>query len=404
MNLLLSKKPRNLLCILTLSVLLVTSRAFAAFGDIDPTFGTNGSFVFHTLPAGYSGYVVPSIVLRQSDGKIIIVGHVFRNDHTGNPDHNYMTIKRYNENGTIDLTYGNNGTARLVYGYGIPSSAALQADGKLIVGGKHGNFGSVTAPLYIWRFGTDGTWDPDFGTGGRVSVGTSSGTVEQNAAIKTTSNAASQHILYIVGSTIKRLNSKGTINSTFGNSGALTGVGDRFIKKDATAVSDASIVTSHFYPGGGLLILRSFDGNGQSNTIFGPTGMTMSYINFPSPYLRDFIRTPQGKYVTYGSQCMMNCFNYENFITVHSSAGVMEHSKLLPLAINRLTVVRTNPDGTHIFPYDNYFDPNVFEKYTSNLEPQLGSPQPGGCRDILIQPDTKFICVSWGNFVSRYQQ
>lgn len=98
-------------------------------------------------------------VIIQSDGKILIVGNSFE------PTVNYISMIRYNADGTIDTNFGTGG---MVISNPVTHSetAVLNADGKIIVAGQGSN-GSY-AVFKLVRFNSDGTLDTTFGNGGEV--------------------------------------------------------------------------------------------------------------------------------------------------------------------------------------------------------------------------------------------
>src|SRR5262252_7340578 len=112
---------RGILGAAIVSTWLISSPvAKAAAGDLDPTFGTPG------LAA------VPSSVVIQPDGKIVVAGGAFPLfTFLGN-----FEVVRYNPNGSLDTSFGNGGIVTTNFPEGsYASSVALQADGKIIAAG-----------------------------------------------------------------------------------------------------------------------------------------------------------------------------------------------------------------------------------------------------------------------------
>lgn len=373
---------------------------FAAFGDIDTTFGNNGTVTFHTLPGGWNGAAYPSIVLRQSDGKLIVVGTVFEDVPSTDTNRWYLTIKRYNTNGTIDTSYGNNGTAIPNNAYGQPASAALDSNGKLLVGGKHGNYPSVTGPNYIWRFNTNGWYDNSFGSLGRTSVGTSGLTVMDIDSIKLTPNSTTPSVLYEFAGSIKRLTPNGTSDNGFGNSGALVGLGTHFVKQDATIFSNAGLVTAHFVSDGSLT-LRGFTANGQVDSNFGMWGTSSSYIGGSSSKIGNFVRTAQGKLIANGP-FLVGSTNSGSFISSHGSNGFMESSTVfMTWAYSAYDPLAVNADGSIVAGYDG--GTHYFSKFASSLA-YVEPSNAARCRSLLAQPDGKLVCVTIENSIKRFLQ
>lgn len=112
-----------------------------------------------------TNHYINSIVL-QPDGKILI-GGLFT-EYNGTPR---SRIARLNEDGTLDTSFdpgtGTTGAAaHYVY------SVALQADGKILIGGNFTGYNGTTGVNRIARLNTDGTLDTSFdiGTGAAGSV------------------------------------------------------------------------------------------------------------------------------------------------------------------------------------------------------------------------------------------
>ena len=97
-------------------------------GSLDNSFGNNAiaSLQFDAASAD------PKKVLLQQDGKIIVAG-----DYTDVYHFHKPTLARFNSNGIIDNTFGNNGSIITTqFGDSVSCrSAALQPDGKIIIGG-----------------------------------------------------------------------------------------------------------------------------------------------------------------------------------------------------------------------------------------------------------------------------
>jgi uncharacterized delta-60 repeat protein len=102
----------------------------------------------------------------QTDGKIIAAG---RTDMNGAGDD--IELIRVNVDGSIDNTFGNNGnglvTADVNSQYDENNYLVIKPDGKIVAGGN--NYLNGQSTFTCFRFNTDGTPDPDFGTGGSIS-------------------------------------------------------------------------------------------------------------------------------------------------------------------------------------------------------------------------------------------
>jgi uncharacterized delta-60 repeat protein len=131
-------------------------------GSVDTTFGTAGSVV--TLPAGTSAFggADGRAVAIQTDGKIVVAGYY--NQNTGNGKQ--LLVARYLATGVLDTTFGTNGVAIFTTAdQREASSVAIQTDGKIVVAGLSQPSGMSPAGLIV-RLNSDGSLDTTFATGG----------------------------------------------------------------------------------------------------------------------------------------------------------------------------------------------------------------------------------------------
>lgn len=166
------------ICMISLFCLisLLSSAALAQSGQLDPTFGTNGS-VRTFISGGKSNNKDErafSMVL-QSDGKIIAVGSSLNT--SGNIA---FALAGFNIDGNLDNTFGTGGTVRnnINTSGGIgnsdyANSVAIQSDGKIVVAGySHNNTGDGFA---LARYNSNGNLDSNFGSNGTIRNNISGG-------------------------------------------------------------------------------------------------------------------------------------------------------------------------------------------------------------------------------------
>ena len=133
---------------------------FNANGNIDSSFGTNGSAAAKQLFIGSPR----QCIAVQTDGKIAIGGST-------NNDSTKFGVIRFLSNGQRDISFGNNGFVYTSFAKWFADVTAItaEADGKLIAVGnitnfQPGNFGFAAA-----RFSSNGSLDNSFGTNGKIS-------------------------------------------------------------------------------------------------------------------------------------------------------------------------------------------------------------------------------------------
>jgi uncharacterized delta-60 repeat protein len=144
-------------------------------GSPDNTFNANGKLTFS--PVGYQGFgengAQGKSVLLQPDGKIIVAGIYGYNQSHGVWVYSDVALSRFNTNGTLDNTFNGTGTLTIT---GLPPAsqvikAALQCDGKIVIGGNTAsNFICCSPFISMWRAESNGATDSSFGSGGNVTL------------------------------------------------------------------------------------------------------------------------------------------------------------------------------------------------------------------------------------------
>jgi uncharacterized delta-60 repeat protein/uncharacterized repeat protein (TIGR01451 family) len=126
-------------------------------GSPDLTFNGSGHVV-HSGAAGGNNNDIGYKTLIDSNGRILVAGV-----SQGIPSY-HMTIWRYNSNGTLDTTFNGTGYVFDTASACTGRSISIDGSGKILVCGYNsGNF------MTMWRYNQDGTPDTSFGGTGRVS-------------------------------------------------------------------------------------------------------------------------------------------------------------------------------------------------------------------------------------------
>jgi uncharacterized delta-60 repeat protein len=133
---------------------------YTTAGVPDISFGING--IVTTQMGSFGDYI--NSVMVQSDGKIVAAGYTF------NGNENEFALARYQSNGFLDDTFGTNGKVMTSFGNlnAYIYSAAIQSDGKIVVGGFSGE--GSDADFTLARYYTNGTLDNTFGTNGIITT------------------------------------------------------------------------------------------------------------------------------------------------------------------------------------------------------------------------------------------
>jgi uncharacterized delta-60 repeat protein len=192
---------------------------YTVSGRLDRTFGRKGTVLTSFGSRTSSGV---SAVAIAPNGKIVAVG----SGHWGGGCdclRSHIALARYGPRGRLDPSFGRGG--RVVTGFGARNggeveAAAIQPDGKIVVAADY--FGAGT-DFGVARYNDDGTLDRTFGTGGRVvtKVGEISayaaGVVVQPDGKIVVAGTAS---VGLSGRTaLVRYNANGALDPTFGRGG-----------------------------------------------------------------------------------------------------------------------------------------------------------------------------------------
>jgi uncharacterized delta-60 repeat protein len=239
--------------------------SFGSFGKVITAIGTNGDFGLSValqsdgkiIVAGYSenglnddfaivrytkgglldstfdadGIVTTDIgkkdrgcaVKIQADGKIVVAGY------SQDTSYSFITVVRYNANGSLDNTFDFDGKQTTVIGvFGDQArSLAVQSDGKIVVVGYSYGFAG-SQDFAVVRYNINGSLDSSFDIDGKVT--TAIGACDQNA------NAVviqSDNKILLVGHSLNkststnefaivRYNTNGSLDNTFDFDGIVT--------------------------------------------------------------------------------------------------------------------------------------------------------------------------------------
>jgi len=157
---------------------------FNSNGSLDTTFGAAGNGVVTTDASGPGGRDYAYSLTLQGDGKILEGGSAI----PANQNSGFVTLARYNPDGTLDTTFNGNGIARaaaeLNYVSGAGADAlVVQPDGKIVTAGQgsyiatrpDGSTYQSSNMVLEMRFNPDGSRDSSYGPSGTGAVMTSLG-------------------------------------------------------------------------------------------------------------------------------------------------------------------------------------------------------------------------------------
>jgi len=253
-------------------------------GTLDTTFGTNGVYTY-SVPSGTS-FSINNIAI-QSDGKIVL--SAYEDLYLNNVSNVNFAALRLNNNGTIDTTF--NGTGKVSKDINKSDNAeavAIQSDGKIILAGTTT---STTGNQFYTavRFNSSGSIDTTFGNAGVVVAGNSTlaGYLSGGIALQSDGKMILAGNSAFFGIKTVRLNTNGTLDTTFNGTGAVTtNLADDtteavVIQSDGKIVVtgskyDATAHTSEYF------VLR-YNTNGTLDTTFNASGVVTASIDKNKP-------------------------------------------------------------------------------------------------------------------------
>lgn len=266
---------------LALALAAVTPTANAAPGDLDTTFGVNGKVMTNTdgnIPGAYDLEQARSIAI-QDDGKIVVAGTTIL---PGGADK--FVVLRYNSAGALDTGFGNGGVVVTSFGNfnDRAYAVALQSDGKIVVAGSSvvssTRSGSTLAFAVARYNGTDGSLDASFASAGKTTISFGSKPQYQDAEARALAIQSDGKILvagFAGGGALARLNSNGSVDTSFGTGGKVTNSAGNSteglaIQHDGKILFGGAINGSH-RTGYDFAVIR-YNANGTIDSSFGNAG------------------------------------------------------------------------------------------------------------------------------------
>lgn len=192
-------------------------------GTLDSTFGSGGKVVMRPLNKDTSIF---SIAL-QPDGKFVIAGNTF--SYVGDTAyHEDILSIRFNVDGSLDSTFGTGGIVTTnVQQNDVQSNLKIQNDGKIVISGYTYSVSTPSGYTHvslIARYNQNGSLDTTFGSNGIVQLSAFNEFVA--LAIQTDGKVVAAAYTYPILQTgtylLARFLSNGSLDNSFGNNGVST--------------------------------------------------------------------------------------------------------------------------------------------------------------------------------------
>jgi uncharacterized delta-60 repeat protein len=254
-------------------------------GDLDASFGVGGKVLTDFDGSNDEGQAV----LLQPDGRLVVAGTSL-DPATGTAR---FGLARYLPDGSLDATFDGDGRVTTDFdGFALPQAAALQDDGKIVLGGYSQSDAGVTFTLA--RYLPNGALDVTFSGDGKLVT-------EIPSLLSDLAVQADGKIVGTGGPVIARFLPGGTLDATFGSGGVVTSSINQFA---VTLQSDGKIVTAGSVfdsaSGSNHFALARFLPNGTSDTTFDGDGRATTDAG-GSGFAADVILQPDGRIVAAGN-------------------------------------------------------------------------------------------------------
>jgi uncharacterized delta-60 repeat protein len=253
---------------------------FDSNGVLDETFGQDGLVYtyINNLSDGANDLVI------QPDDKIILAGV------SNHSNYGHTAIARYSNDGELDLTFADQGILDLDIGFGSScQSVKLQSDTKVVALLNVSEVGD--SKIGVLRLNSDGSPDTDFGTDGIVITNLSLDSDYYETATSLALQADGKIVIggYIGNGSqqedddfyLIRYTANGILDNTFGNDGVVftdvnAASNDRL--QDILVQSDGKIMATGTFRSGSEydFALVRYNADGELDALFGDQGVALS--------------------------------------------------------------------------------------------------------------------------------
>ena len=264
-------------------------------GSLNKKFGDSGK-VLTVLKNAVAECYASAI---QSDDKIVTVGEYSDTE-------NVFLVLRYLPNGTLDSSFGNNGMTLINFGYDlqIATAIAIQKDGKIVVTGYGvSGFFDFNYDIPIARLNTDGSLDSSFGNNGKMIADLSDGDFANSICIQDDGKIVVGGYYDNVDFLLIRYNANGSLDNTFGDKGKVITMFSGISTISSIAIQpDGKIVAGGVTDAGESNFgIARYNSNGTLDSTFGINGFVTTDYNGGYDAIRKIIIQPDKKIIAVGS-------------------------------------------------------------------------------------------------------
>jgi uncharacterized delta-60 repeat protein len=265
---------RTIYLVVILSFILCVNRGAHAQPELDISFNGTG----HVTSGFDSGIAYIADVVVQPDKKVVGIGTW----HAPNNASSHFALTRYNEDGTIDTSFGQFGRVVSDFDPDAPGESAtagtIQPDGKIIAAGYVNGPQAGQSRITVARYNTDGSLDLTFGSGGKFFYQQTPSINEAYTVAVGPDGSIAAAGEYFAGATIQtvviRLDPSGVLQASMTDiRGSI--LNDRNVPTSVAIQPDGKIITSGFFSpsggAGGITFVR-YNPDGSKDVTFGSGG------------------------------------------------------------------------------------------------------------------------------------
>lgn len=322
-------------------VLIMILRIQAQDGILDSTFGING--IVLTEVGQFSGAY--DLVI-QENGKIIVGGYATVGMQ------NQFAIIRYESDGSLDTNFGSNGIVTTQMGVNGDAIKAIkiQSDGKIIaVGTKMGIYPDYDIALV--RYNENGSLDNSFGTNGKVIIniagnedyGTDLALYQtEKIAVAGFSLVNNNYKMVVI-----RLNNNGSLDTTFDEDGIsiieFPEIGGQLAYKIALLQGEKILIAGHSYSAitsNNMFTSVRLLPTGRIDSSFADNGISRTDISEWGEECTSLAIYPNGAYILSGH--FSNSFLYYDFVAVKYTPDGLLDTKFNSTGIKKIDIGSVN--------------------------------------------------------------
>lgn len=316
--------------IFTLFIAFIFVPAFAQNVNLDSNFGSGGIVITPNTSE------INRIAI-DSDGSILSAGYSIESGGTGVY---HLTLTKHSANGSVVSNFGTNGIVTTTIDHSeFPLDIEIQTDGKLLVAGSTYLGPTQSGPgdyhSFIARYKVNGELDSTFATNGVFKLQHSDSHITSIIVLTDGSILLAGNSYGMAA--ISKVDSNGTIDLSFGNSGSvfLSDVNYSFVLWEAILLSDQTLLCTG-YEGSDVnnskLTCCKLDLSGNFVQSFGQNGKVILDLHNTFPSITELLsgaqETPDGKIILegYSTQALIIKINPDGTLdTGFGSNGILAH-------------------------------------------------------------------------------